>query len=429
MICKRNMQGSSFVREDKINLDTAMQRIVIENILIFFFSFYVFIDMINGYLLRNGFFSISLIFKTITLLFVMIYLLTNKNTIKYVVFAVGLILLYLIIHIIILSNVVLAIKGLDWMVKFLAIFIFYIFFSKLIRENKIDKVIKIIIYSFIFLCLNFTIGYLGYGYPMYGTDETSIGTRGLIYAGNEISAAVIISGAILQMYFIVQKKYVKFLLIGIMMMAMGALLTSKVSILASMLTTLFFPLIKASEKIKYFRISKTDFKFSLIILIFLPLLSSGFVYYALYVSNLMSRLSYFYEKVDIITLLFSHRNVWALEALNAFYNNYSIIEMFFGTGHNWWDFVSGNKMIEIDLLDFLMTYGIVGVVITYGFLFYIIFKSVAIKRCIYKTYVIFMIILLIGISCTAGHILSSGTSGFLIAILLSIANYKRKNLE
>jgi hypothetical protein len=407
-------------------MSNSNQKMIIEKILIFLVSSFILLAMINGYLLRNGFFSIALIIKSFTFVIVITYLMMSKRSLEKVMVIMGIIVFYLLIHIFITSDILLSLKGLDWLIKFFSIVIFYIFFSKFISENKEDKIIKIVTYSFIFLCINFLIGYLGYGYSMYGTDETSIGTRGLIYAGNEISAAIIVSGAILQMYYIEQRKYLKFLFIGILMMAMAALLTSKVSIVASILITLFFPLNKASEKLRYLKIKKIDFNFSLIILVFLPLLAFGFIYYALYVSNLMDRFSYFYDKVDIVTFLFSHRNIWALEALDIFYNKYSIIEVFFGAGQSWWEFISENKMIEIDLLDFLMTYGVIGVVITYGFLFYIIFKSVAIKRYIYKTYVIFMIILLIGISCTAGHILSSGTAGFLIAVILSFSNFKEK---
>ena len=394
-------------------------KVVIEKLILLLFSTFILIDMVNGYLLRNGFFSISLVIKTITLLLVLVYLLTNRSTMKYVIFVVSLILFYLITHSMILSDVVLAIKGLDWLIKFLSIFIFYIFFSKLVRENKENQIIKIVAFSFGFLIINFIIGYLGYGYPMYGEDETSIGTRGLIFAGNEIGAAIIVSGAILQMYFIEQRKYFKFLFIGVMMMAMGALLTSKVSILVSILITFFFPLIKASEKLKYFRVNKIDFKFSLVILVVLPLLAFGFIYYALYVSNLMDRFSFFYDKVDIISLLLSNRNIWFMEAIEVFTNTYNTLEFLFGTGLYWTQFISEKKMVEIDGIDFFMTYGFLGVMITYGFFILILSKS-------QNPYVTFISILLIFISTSAGHILASGTAGYLISIIMSLTHYYKK---
>lgn len=393
------------------------------------FSLFISIDMINGYLIRNGFFSISLILKTLTLVFVIIYLLKNRQTMSYVLRLISVILFYLIIHSFILSDILYAMQGLDWLIKFLSIVIFYIFFSKLIVENKEEKVIKIVTYSFVFLVANFIIGYFGYGYPMYGEEDTAIGTRGLIYAGNEIGASIIISGAILQMYFIEQRKYLNFLFVGILMMAMGALLTSKVSILASILITLFFPLIKSSEKLKYLKINKKDFKYSFAILSILPLISLALIYYALYVSNLMDRFSFFYDKVDIVTFLFSHRNVWALEAIDAFYTKYTILDLFFGTGQDWFKYISEYKMVEIDILDFLMTYGLLGVLISYGFLVWMIIRSSMLKTNHYRGYIIFISLLLIGISCTGGHILTSGTAGFLIAIIFSFTNFKDKNIE
>lgn len=392
------------------------------------FSLFISIDMINGYLIRNGFFSISLILKTLTLVFVIIYLLKNRQTMSYVLILISVILFYLIIHSFILSDILYAIQGLDWLIKFLSIVIFYIFFSRLIIENKEDKVIKIVSYTFVFLIINFIIGYLGYGYPMYGEEDTAIGTRGLIYAGNEIGAAIIISGAILQMYFIEQRKYLNFLFVGILMMAMGALLTSKVSILASILISLFFPLIKSSEKLKVLKINKKDFKYSFAILSILPLLSLGLIYYALYVSNLMDRFSFFYDKVDIVTLLLSQRNIWALEAIHIFINNYTLSDYIFGMGIEWYKFISENKAVEIDIIDFTMAYGLLGFLLSYGFFVFVLIKSILCKNNRFRKYIIFISLLILTISCTGGHIFNSGTAGFLIAIVLAYKNYKNKEI-
>jgi len=405
----------------KINI-----KFTIESILIFLFSIFILLDMINGYLLRNGFFSISLILKSLTFLLTIIYLITFKKSLNKIIYVIGIIIFYLFVHLFITSNIIMTLKGLDWLIKFLSVVVFYIFFSKLIVENKVDKIFKIVTYSFVFLCINFIIGFLGYGYPMYEGGGVSMGTRGFIFAGNEISVAIIVSGAILQMYFLEQRKYLKFLLISILMLSMGGLLTAKVAILASILITLGFTLIKASEKLKHLKINIIDFKFSLIILVLLPIISFIFIYYALFVSGLINRFSYFYNKLDIITFLLSKRNIWAIEAIHSFYDKYSIFNVFFGASKNWFQFISGNKMVEIDILDFLMTYGIVGVVLSYGFLFLLLFKNYLNKLNPYKRYISFTIILLIGISCTSGHVLASGTAGFLIACLLSLVNYKRR---
>ncbi|QDF29514.1 O-antigen ligase family protein [Halarcobacter anaerophilus] len=396
----------------------------LEKLLIILFSYFILIDMINGYLIRNNYLSISLLLKSFILILTIFYLVNFKEMLNKVLIILGIILFYFVIHFFILEDVILGIKGLDWLIKFFSIVIFYLFFSILIKQNKFNLVIKIAKYSFIFLLINFLFGFLDFGYPMYGHGDASIGTRGLIYAGNEIGAAIIISGAILQMYFIEKKEYLYFLIIGVLMMGMGALLTSKVSILASILITFVFPFIKALERIKNLKINKKDFIFSVIIFLFLPLIALLTMYYALFVSNLFDRLSYAYGKLDLITIIFSHRNIWAEEAINIFFDKYNIMQNFFGSSQSWFIFISENKMVEIDIIDFLMSYGIFGVLIIISFLFWLFYKNIFNKNNKYAKYLIFMILLLIAISSTAGHILTSGTAGFLIAILFSMINLR-----
>jgi hypothetical protein len=116
--------------------------------------------------------------------------------------------------------------------------------------------------------------------------------------------------------------------------------------------------------------------------------------------------------MDLITLIFSNRNIWALEALEAF-KNYEPIELLFGTGRDWWQYISENKIVEIDPLDFLMTYGIMGFLFIFGTIFFILYKAIKNRRNNpYSIYIIFILLLLLAMSLTAGHILNSGTAGF-----------------
>lgn len=397
----------------------------LEKIIVFLFCNFIFLDTINGYLLRNGYFSISLAFKSITLGLVMLYLISKKNTFVKISTIVFILSVYFCIHSLYMSSIATSLKGLDNLIKFLSMVIFYLFFVEMIITGKTDMLIKIAKYSFIFLVINFLLGYLGLGYPMYGDGDWAVGTKGLIYAGNEIGAVIITSGAILQMYFIEQKRYMVFLFVSILMLSMSALLTSKVSILSALLLTLFFSTIKAMKKIKSLKIAKKDFYFLTAMSICFPLVAFVFIWYALFVSNLMDRFSYFYNKVDIVTFLLSHRNIWAKEAIEVFFNKYNLIEYIFGSNQWWMQFISENKATEIDPIDFIMNYGLFGFFLCYGFSIFIIMQSFKNKNNPYGNYVAFMVLLLISISCTGGHIYASGTAGFLIAMLHSMVNYRK----
>lgn len=383
------------------------------------------IDMLNGYLMMAGYSSIAIIYKLLALFFASLYLLAIGTRLP--IFGIAaLFSVYLMLHTFILGNPIEVMQGLDWITKFSAIVIWYLFFKKMIEENQDIKILLFVYISFGFLTLNFFLAFLGFGFPMYSSMEgDGIGAKGFIFAGNEIGATIIVSGALIQMSLIERQKYFLFFVISSLMLFMGALLTSKVSIFASLLILLFFPLIKASEELHNLKINKKDFAFASLILFLLPLLAAYVIYYALYESGLIERLNYFYTKLDIVTLLFSHRNVWASEAMEAFYNHYSMLEIFIGSGNTWYSYISENKMVEIDIIDFLMSYGIIGVLFSYGFLLFILHKLINERKTNpYFGYIFFMIFLIIGMSLTSGHILNSGVAGALIGALLAISNYR-----
>lgn len=403
---------------------------LLEKIIIIMLYGFILIDMVNGYFIQNGIMSISILYKLLTLGFIVIYLFNSKIFIEKLSGLILILLGYLVIHFFIVSDLLITLGGLDWLIKFISIIVFYLFFSHLLKSNKEKFIFLFAKHSFIFLIFNFVLGFLGFGYGMYRNAEVQIGTKGFIFAGNEISLAIILSGAILQMKFIEQREYKKLIFVSILMLSMSALLTSKVSIIASILITFCFPFIKVSKQLKYLKLQRQDFYFSTLILIFIPIVSIGFIYYALFISNLMDRLSYFYDKVDLLTLIFSHRNIWAIEALNVFYYKYSFFEYFFGTSQSWFAFISDHKMVEIDFIDFLMTYGIVGVFFSYGFLGFIFYKLIKNKYYNpYYGYLFFMLFLLIGMSLTSGHIINSGVAGALIGSLLTLVNYKKENIN
>ncbi|WP_162984602.1 O-antigen ligase family protein [Poseidonibacter antarcticus] len=334
---------------------------------------------------------------------------------------------FLALHSLLLGDVTKAVSSLDMLIRFSAIIIFYLYFKTLIKNQAEDLLFTIAKISFYFLIFNTFLGVIGLGYPMYGIGESGIGTKGLIFAGNEIGAALIVSGAIVSMKYLEDNNIKYFFVSGILLLISSIFLASKVSLLGSIILFFFFPLLKAFKNMSNFKLPKSDFINANIILVTVPILAIVGIYYTLYEINLIDRLSYFYEKLDLITLIFSSRNIWAEEAYNAFINHYSFIEYLFGSGRGYFEFISDDRLVEIDPIDFLMNYGIIGLLITFGIIFFILFETI-IKRKLnkYSIYVIFTIFLLLGISSTAGHVFNSGTAGFLIAILLALGSYRNK---
>ncbi|MEA2019016.1 MAG: O-antigen ligase family protein [Campylobacterota bacterium] len=330
---------------------------------------------------------------------------------------------YLFLYLLFLDDINSLFSGLNMLIRFSAILLFYLFFIDFVKKENLKYLFNIANFSFSFLVLNIFLGTLGFGYGMYGGDsENAIGTRGFIFAGNEIGGAILTSGAIIMFKLIEEDSYLKFFIFGIVLIAMGGLLASKVSILGAIILFFFFPLLKAFKNFKNFKIPKKDFIYANLMLLSVPIISAYGIYYVLYESNLINRLSYFYEKLDFVTFIFSSRNIWAEEAINVFSNTYSIINIFFGTGVEWFKYISGNKLVEIDPIDFLMNYGVIGFSIVFGTIFYIIFTVIK-NNNPYSIYITFTIFLLLAISSMGGHILASGTSGFLIALLMALGKY------
>ena len=137
------------------------------------------------------------------------------------------------------------------------------------------------------------------------------------------------------------------------------------------------------------------------------------------------RLNYHLDKIDLLTLVFSHRNIWAVEAWDAFLNQYTIFEQLFGSSKVWYMYITGEKSVEIDPIDFLMSYGIFGVsLVTVFFIFVLtqLFKHK--KNNPYFSYLLFAYLLLLGLSLTSGHILNSGIAGASIGALFALSTYQ-----
>ena len=398
--------------------------------LIILFMLFIPIDMLNGELVRSKLPSLSAIYKLTILFFISFYLIKIKKEL-YILGLCLFIMLFLLVHTLILGEIAKAISGIDMLIRFNAIIIFFIFFKNLIKKDYIRYVFLIVKVSFFFLVFNIFLGAIGFGYGMYGgNSESAVGTRGLIYAGNEIGGALIVSGSLVMMQQLEEDKYKNFFIIGLILLITSAIMTSKLSLLGSIFVFFAFPILKAIKNIHNFKIPKKDFFYTQFFLVFVPFLAVLGIYYTLFESNLIVRLSYFYEKVDLITLIFSSRNIWAEEAYHAFINNYNTFEYIFGSGKDWWQFISEHKLVEIDFIDFLMSYGFLGIIITFGLLVFILFQIIYNKHLNpYSLYIIFMIILLFGMSSMAGHIFNSGTAGFLIAILLALGFYQKKEIK
>lgn len=382
------------------------------------FCFFIPIDMLNGELIRQGLISVSAIFKFLVLMLSVVVLLKNKK-IRVVFFFLFSLILYLFFHFIILGDPVEVLQGLSMLLRFLAIYIFYHFFCLVIKKGYSELIYKIAFISFFFILLNIFLGGMGFGYAMYGAAAHSIGTRGFIYAGNEIGVALVASASIVMMVNVDLGKYRNFFILGSLALFASILMSLKVAMLGSIFLMLSLPLTQVFKSSGAFSINKRSFFYSQVFILITPLFGFLGGYYSFFHLNLIDRISFFYGNLDFLTFIFSGRNIWFLEAYDAFIKKYTALEVLFGRGNSWWEYISNRKSVEIDLADFAMSYGFLGLFLTYGWILIVLFRNIM-NHHYYKLHIFLISSFLLMVSLTAGHVFNSGTAGFLIAIILAI---------
>lgn len=380
---------------------------------------YLPIDTINGILIRNYYISISAGYKFVLLILMVIYLFKKRIFIPtiFLIFIIFIICFHLLLNI---YNII----GLIWSLKFLLIVSSFYFFQYLIKNNKLNIIKKLFIFDFIVLAFNLIFGIIGFGYAQYGRND--IGTRGFFYAGNEVGALFIVLSIFLLSDALINKKMKKYLFLSIIILILGVFLSTKVAVLGVVIVIFILPIINFITTKRGFIVNKTSFKILNITFVIFIFLFPFAIYLVLYKMNLIARLSYWMNKVDYITLFYSGRNLLAETIYHYLMKHSTFINSVFGYGYN--DILSiTGRSVEINLIDFYMLFGILGVILIYGF-FILQFINNIFKNSqifIYKPYIQFAIVFLIILSLSSGHIFNSGLAGIMIGALMSLAYHKR----
>ena len=237
--------------------------------------------------------------------------------------------------------------------------------------------------------------------------------------------------SILLIKLIADKNYLGYIVVGIASAGFSAFLATKLSILSVLLVFVTFPFLSVLDnKIIQLRMSRKKVRFAALVSILFPGIVFLSIYILLYKVNLLDRFMHFYASADLVTVLLSGRNILATEAINAYIYDYSTVAMLFGSGEFWFGMESASKLVEIDPIDILMTYGLFGVLIVYGFFLVVVINCLHhMNTNPFSKFVAFTIILLIGISFTAGHVVYSGLGAYLIAALFALGSVEYRPAE
>ena len=383
---------------------------------------YLPIDTLNGLLIRNLGVSISPVYKAIILILILIYLIRQNETkfIKWIIIFFGLISLHY-------AGGILTGEEVAWAMKFLAIIFSFLFFKQTVLSDKAENIFKLAKISFWIIGFNIIIGLMGYGYAQYARDD--IGTRGLFFAGNELGVLLLVVSLILLSKCLINNNSRSYFFYAFTFLIMATTLTTKTAIFGQTLIIFVLPFIHLRQTQKKFIIKRTSLKLVGFAIIMLSLGLPFLVNYVLYEMNLISRISFWSDRVDISTLIFSGRNLRALDIYEFLQKKSTFLNNLFGYGYENLIRIIDGDVAEIDLIDIFMVFGIVGVVSMYGFLLKRFYFKVNPQNFRYQPYIKFGVLLLIVLSCSSGHVLNSGLAGIMIGAFLALQYLDFRKLD
>lgn len=385
--------------------------------------------MFNGVFLRNNIaLPVSQIFKFALTVLMVLRLIPIKEfgflMLLFVVFQVAPLLGYLKTQDIsaLYKDIVVATK---WFNVPLSFFYFKIVLQSP-RLNELKRFIKRFLkISFGFLSLNMLIGVLGFGVAFYYEGYPhAVGTRGLIYAGNELAILNVSMAFIAASYYKEKQMYLHYGVFFILFMVFAFLMTSK-TVMAGTVVVFILPWISTIKKSFSKKWVQRLFYFSLI---GLPVLITGLVY-GVTQSGFLRKLQHS-NKVnegDFWTIFFSNRNVFLKKAWGIYSEQYSAVEKIFGLGQHYFiNLVEDSP--EMDLITLFFTNGVLPllvilVLIAYWFInAYYLGKQ---KENVFAKQVFVYLVFILILANTAGHILNSGISAYYIGLSLAIMFYRR----
>ncbi|MDA9371670.1 O-antigen ligase family protein [Porticoccaceae bacterium] len=270
---------------------------------------------------------------------------------------------------------------------------------------------------------NIFLGWFGVGFSTYGggVSATSIGVKGFFYAGNEISAMMIVFAGFYLARSYTQSK-LRFIFVAVMWLCVGVLISTKTAILSVIILVFAIPMVLEGRRIFQFNNTPSLVFYTLLVAVALQGL---LIYQAFEGTLLFNKLSFFLAKGGWVGLILSGRDQFVTVMWDYFIAAESVSSMLIGNGVSYYaDHIKYSS--EMDLPDMFFWHGIVGVMITLGIFMMMTFYSAAnfFKQLYPYARVVFLInVLLLIISNLSGHVFTSGMLAFLWPCFAIMAKY------
>lgn len=387
--------------------------------------------MINGILLNAGInlpLSIGQFHKLVILLFLFIRFSFYPQLMLVALGSTFLLFIPTLYQIITGYNEPIVFEDFIKITKYLTPLYAFLFFSSYIRQagnREYHFLLRFVIFSYLVLAGNILLKYVGLGYPMY--EWGNIGSKGYFYAGNEVSALLVILSSFLAFHIWKTKPWWQYLFFALFTLFVGFTIGSKTGVVGLIIMMSLIPIKPLSFVVNI----KKMLAFGAAILVIVPVALYA-MWRSIQETDLMVRFTYFSQKFDVITFLLSNRNVFFRDAWRQYMEEYNSVEKFIGVGQSKFEILTFERTVEIDVVDIFFAYGFIGVFLMIILLGIILAQASRFSRTgnhPYANFVLMMTLLLIAISSTAGHVFSSGMAAIFIGLLFGWMYFRKEQLR
>lgn len=401
----------------------------LDTLILTLLSYVVLVDMINGFFMMHfNKLPISQIFKLLVLLLLLFRLSVIKEfpllIILFCIFQIGAFLglaktgdfgAFR-------NDLVVATK---WFNVPLSFFFFKNVFQNIKHNpNLLVKVKKVIKRSFTFLSINMFLGALGFGMAFYHHGfSNAIGTRGYIYAGNELTILLLAISFSIALYLYLNQEYKRYALFFGVTVLYAFLITSK-TVLGGVIVVFLIP---PMSQIK-FRIKKKWLDYLLIIAtIGIPLICYVF-YLGITRFGVLDKIQRSMERNnnEILTVILSNRNNFIAQGWEVYKNDFGFFGKLFGFGQNYHLKLSGH-LAEVDFFSLLFASGALGLISLVLLILYWVYSAYFLGRKgnEYAKAVLWFLLFITIASNLSGHIYGSGIAGYFIGFSIALMFYKK----
>lgn len=394
-------------------MDLTLKR-CLNSVLLCFLFFWPIVDTVNGalYYQNESFPSVSAFYKGvgfigITILLIVYHFYRFLQLLIFISLSMVCIFYQFIFYGSVGESVVWATRGL----LTLALLLYLISDS---RSNDFwggRKVVSLMLFYFIVMSINVLLGVLGIGESQYAGG---IGGKGYIIAGNEMSYLMLVSASVVLIYVASKERFLTLFLVFLVMLSFFFMKATKVAMLGICISYVL-----ALIYYGYFKVVHIPTIYALggvgsIALVYVA-------YSFLQTSGMLDRMLFLYDlHGGVWGALLSGRVSFVQEAYNSILVEFGFWDVFFGIGVDQQRAIAGS-IVEIDLIDVFIAFGVVGPMIFYFPWVLGIFWSISLlfKQPRFGLCFMLLVLMLVGVSLTAGHVVNSGIASSATAFFIS----------